>query len=88
MAKKLIFEKLDQNKNVTFTKTYKSLKDIQKDYPQITYHALRQVYLQSTGLEPRKMHQTNQLLFSQIRIRDSPDLFRQIGDDQELVIVA
>ena len=88
MAKKLIFEKLDQHKKVIFTKLYKSLKDIQKDYPNITYHALRQIYLQSSGLEPRNMHQSNKLLYEQFRIRDSPEIFTRIEVDPELVAVA
>ena len=88
MAKKLIFQKLDQHKKVIFTKLYKSLKDIQKDYPDITYHALRQIYLQSSGLEPRNMHKSNKLLYEQFRIIDSPDIFKQIVSDQELVTAA
>ena len=87
MAKKLIFEKIDHNKNVVFKKVYKSLKDIQKDYPNITYHALRQIYLQSSGLEPRNMHQSNKLLYEQFRIRDSPEIFTRIVDP-ELVTAA
>ena len=79
MATTLLFELLGDNKQVVSTKYYNSLKDIQKDYPYYTYHALRQIYLQSTGLEPRKMHKTNQILFSQFRIRDNP--IRRIHDD-------
>ena len=78
MAKKLIFEVLDSDKKVIQSKPYKSLKDINKDYPDYTYHALRQIYLQSSGIEPRRMHQTNQLLFSQFRIIDSPKVFKRI----------
>ena len=81
MAKKLLFELLDYDKKVVSTKCYNSLKEIQKDFPSYTYHALRQIYLQSTGLEPRRMHQTNQFLYSQFRIKDSPDLFKRIRDD-------
>ena len=51
MAKTLLFELLGDNKQVVSTKYYNSLKDIQKDYPYYTYHALRQIYLQSTGLD-------------------------------------
>ena len=78
MAKQLSFQILDNNKNVIQSKSYKSLKDINKDYPDYTYHALRQIYLQSSGLEPRRMQQTNQLLFSQFRIIDSPKVFKRI----------
>jgi hypothetical protein len=72
MAKQLIFEILDSDKKVTSSKVYKSLKDINKAYPDYTYHTLRQIYLQTSGLEPRKMHPSNQKLFSMIRIRDAP----------------
>jgi hypothetical protein len=78
MAKQLTFQILDSNKKVIQSKPYKSLKDIYKDYPDYTYHALRQIYLQSSGIEPRRMHQTNQLLFSQFRIIDSPKVFKRI----------
>jgi hypothetical protein len=78
MAKQLIFQILDSDKKVIQSKPYKSLKDINKDYPDYTYHALRQIYLQSSGIEPRRMHQTNQLLFSQFRIIDSPKVFKRI----------
>ena len=88
MAKKLLFELLDCDKKVISTKSYNSLKDIQKDYPGYTYHALRQIYLQSTGLEPRRMHQTNQFMYSQFRIRDSPSIFKRIQNDQLVEVVA
>ena len=78
MAKQLIFQILDSDKKVIQSKPYRSLKDINKDYPDYTYHALRQIYLQSSGIEPRRMHQTNQLLFSQFRIIDSPNVFKRI----------
>ena len=87
MAKKLLFELLDYDKKVVSTKCYSNLRDIQKDYPDYSYHALRQIYLQSTGLEPRKMHQTNQFLYSQFRIRDSPTIFRRIHVDQPIEAV-
>jgi hypothetical protein len=86
MAKKLLFELLDYDKKVVSTKSYSSLRDIQKDYPEYTYHALRQIYLQSTGLEPRRMHQTNQFLYSQFRIRDSPTIFKRIRNDQQVEV--
>ena len=78
MAKQLIFQILDSDQKVIQSKPYRSLKDINKDYPDYTYHALRQIYLQSSGIEPRRMHQTNQLLFSQFRIIDSPKVFKRI----------
>jgi len=78
MAKQLIFQILDSDKKVIQSKPYRSLKDINKDYPDYTYQALRQIYLQSSGIEPRRMHQTNQLLFSQFRIIDSPKVFKRI----------
>ena len=78
MAKQLIFQILDSDKKVIQSIPYRSLKDINKDYPDYTYHALRQIYLQSSGIEPRRMHQTNQLLFSQFRIIDSPKVFKRI----------
>jgi hypothetical protein len=86
MAKKLLFELLDYDKKVVSTKSYNSLKDIQKDYPDYTYHALRLIYLQSTGFEPRRMHHRNQFLYSQFRIRDSPTVFKRILNDQPIEV--
>ena len=54
----------------TTEKEYKSLKAIQKDYPSYDYHQLRQIYLQSTSKQPRKMHPRNIELFKQIKIID------------------
>jgi hypothetical protein len=48
---------------------YPSLKAIQQDFPQYEYHQLRQIYLQSKGIE-RKMHRVNKELFEQIKIYD------------------
>ena len=49
---------------------YNSLTAIQKDFPQYSYHQLRQIYLQSTNLHPRKLHNRNKQLFNQIKIID------------------
>ena len=72
MAKKLILEILDSDKKVIQSKSYKSLRDINKDYQDYSYHTLRQIYLQTSGIEPRRMHPSNQQLFSMIRIRNAP----------------
>lgn len=49
---------------------YPSLSAIQKEFPQFTYHQLRQIYLQSTNTHPRKMHKRNSQLYNQIKILD------------------
>ena len=49
---------------------YNSLTSTQKDFPTYSYHQLRQIYLQSTNLHPRKMHSRNKKLFDQIKIID------------------
>ena len=86
MAKKLIFQTLDKQNNVITKKLYKSLRDIHNDFPQFSYHQLRQIYLQSTNLEPKNMHQSNKILFQQIRIIDSPDVFNKINDLELIAI--
>jgi ribosomal 50S subunit-associated protein YjgA (DUF615 family) len=58
--------------NDNIQKEYKTLKAIHKDYPDYDYHQLRQIYLQSTGQEIRKMHPRNKELFKTIRIIDKP----------------
>ena len=49
---------------------YNSLTSIHKDFPQYSYHPLRQIYLKSTNLHPRKLHNRNKQLFNQIKIID------------------
>ena len=44
MAKKLIVQILDESGNVTSETKYKSIREIQKQYPSIEYHQLRAVH--------------------------------------------
>ena len=68
---KLILEILGSNPS---THEFKSLRAIQKHFPQYEYHQLRAVYLQTMGRETRKQHQHNKQLYETIRIRDKPIL--------------
>ena len=54
------------------SKSYKSLRDVNKDYQDYNHHTLRQIYLKTSGVEPRRMHPFNQQLVSMIRIKDAP----------------
>ena len=63
---KLILTILQTGEN----RKYKSLRDINKDYPQYTYSQLRAIYLQSEGQICRRQHILNTQLFAQIRIND------------------
>ena len=58
--------------NDTVQKEYKSLKEISKVFPDIEYHQLRQIYLQSTNKSVKKMHPRNQEIYKQIKIIDKP----------------
>ena len=49
---------------------YNTLMEIHKKYPQYSYHMLRQVYLQSTNRNIRKMHPNTAKLYEMIRIVD------------------
>ena len=66
---KLIVELLD-NGAVTSTKEYKSLRELNREYPEMEYHQLREIYLYCTGQIKRKMHPYNKQLLSQISIKD------------------
>ena len=49
---------------------FDSLMAINKKYPEFSYHMLRQVYLQSTKREIRKLHPNTQKVYDKIRIYD------------------
>jgi hypothetical protein len=70
MTNKLIVEILN-NGSVIKTKEYKSLKELNRDYPQLEYHQLRELYLYCTGKLQRKLHPYNKQLLNQINIRDN-----------------
>ena len=58
-------------------KKYKSLKLIERDYPNIPYHSLREIYLYSTNKKTRKLHGFNLKLSEKMKIVD---------DDEEIII--
>ena len=55
---------------------YKSLKEIEKQYPQIPYHSLREIYLYSSGKKQRKLHGFNLKLVEKMTITNAvfPDI--------------
>ncbi len=55
-------------------KMYKSLKLIEKDYPHIPYHNLREIYLYSTKKKMRKLHGYNSKLYEMFRIFDDDEI--------------
>ena len=70
MTNKLIVEILE-NGCVMSTKEYKSLRELNKDYPTIEYHQLREIHLYCTGQKMRKMHPFNKQLLSFINIKNN-----------------
>jgi hypothetical protein len=70
MTNKLIVEILE-NGSVMSTKEYKTLRDLNKDYPAIEYHQLREIYLYCTGKIKRKLHPFNKQLLNTINIKDN-----------------
>jgi len=61
-------------KGVEEIKKYKSLKLIERDYPQIPYHNLREIYLYSTQRKMRKLHGYNAKLYEKFRIVDDDEV--------------
>ena len=55
-------------------KKYKSLKLIERDYPNIPYHSLREIYLYSTNRKTRKLHGFNLRLAEQMKIIDDDEV--------------
>jgi len=66
---------------------YKTLMDIHKEYPQYSYHMLRQVYLQSMGKDIKKMHPNTLKLYNVIRIVDdeSPVMISPVANQQPVI---
>jgi predicted Zn-dependent protease len=56
------------NNNVTEIKKFKSLKELNKAFPQYAYHQLRQVYLKTNGISTIKKLQKNAKLFDFMKI--------------------
>lgn len=50
---------------------FKSLKEIEKTYPQIPYHSLREIYLYSSGIKQRKLHGFNLQLIEKMQIKNA-----------------
>ena len=55
---------------ITEIKHYRRLKLIEKDFPNIPYHNLREIYLYSTQRKMRKLHGFNSKLYDKYRIVD------------------
>jgi hypothetical protein len=68
--KKLILTIINEKGEKTET-FYKSLKEIEKAYPQIAYHNLREIYLHSSGKKQRKLHNFNLKLIEKMSIKDA-----------------
>lgn len=58
-------------------KEYKSLRSINRDYPEFDYHQLREIYLQSTKKRVSKLQPRNKELFEHIKIIDKPMNFNK-----------
>jgi hypothetical protein len=56
------------NNNVTEIKKFKSLKELNKEFPQYAYHQLRQIYLKTNGISTTKKLQKNAKLFDFMKI--------------------
>jgi hypothetical protein len=69
---KLLLQLLDkQSGEIISTHHFKSLKEINKLYPEIPYHNLRSLYLKSVDSKT-KLHSYNQNLYMSMRIISVP----------------
>ena len=60
MRNKFLVLLTDEN-GVTLKKEYKNLKCVARDYPQLEYHQVNQIYLQSVGKTTRKQQPNNDI---------------------------
>ena len=67
---KVILKLISKEKEKEVHIEFNTLMDIHKKYPQYSYHMLRQVYLQSTNKNIKKMHPNTAKLYEMIRIVD------------------
>ena len=77
------FTVIDLVKNTT--KEFKNIKCISKAYPDIEYHQLYQIYLQTTGRTKRKQQPNNDIakLYQTLRIHDNEINIKQIDEEAE-----
>jgi hypothetical protein len=74
---KLILQYIKDNK----TKEYKSMMALSKDFPDVNYSQLREIYLMSTGKTKRKF---NASLYENIRIIDNPEYYKSFIQSEAL----
>jgi hypothetical protein len=77
---KLILQYIKDNK----TKEYKSLMALSKDFPDVNYSQLREIYLMSMGKTKRKLQKFNASLYENIRIIDNPEYYKSFIQSEAL----
>jgi hypothetical protein len=73
MKNKLILQFVEND--IIKNKEYKNLMAVSKDFPDIEYHQLREIYLMSVGKTNRKLQKFNAILYGQIKIFDNPNYY-------------
>jgi hypothetical protein len=81
---KLILQYIKDNK----TKEYKNMTALSKDFPDVNYSQLREIYLMSTGKTKRKLQKFNASLYENIRIIDNPAYYNSIIQSEVLLEAA
>ncbi len=69
---KYLLEILDDEQNVTSSTEYSSLKSILVDFPSLSYHQLKTIYLYHSGKKKKFLHQITQELVKVFRITQIP----------------
>jgi hypothetical protein len=77
---KLILQYIKDNK----TKEYKNMMELSRDFPDVQYFQLREIYLMSMGKTKRKLQKFNLQLYENIRIIDNPNYYKNVIQNEEL----
>jgi hypothetical protein len=77
---KLILQYIKDNK----TKEYKNMMEVSRDFPDVQYCQLREIYFMSMGKTKRKLQKFNLQLYENIRIIDNPNYYKNVIQNDEL----
>jgi len=79
MTNSITVEFLDNDKNVSEVKQFKSIKELQKEYPQYAYQQLRQIYLFTMNKTTTKNLKKNANIFNQLKIYDTDKYVQKVA---------
>ena len=65
------------------TKRYKNMMELSRDFSDVQYCQLREIYLKSMGKTKRKLQKCSLQLYENIRIIDNPNCFTNVIQNEK-----